>query len=137
MSPSINHSYLCKQLIIAIETTQQWEAWPKLTLNINSGLIPDIAVYKRGEIKPNFLEDKIKCDILPHLVIEIASPSQSIHDLMLKANKFIKSGISVVWTIEPYGNLIYISTQQGRKVELASTLESEGIIVEFAKIFLK
>ncbi|BAP57499.1 hypothetical protein THII_3202 [Thioploca ingrica] len=57
--------------------------------------------------------------------------------LLLKANKFIKSGISVVWTIEPYGNLIYISTQQGLKVELAGTLESEGIIVDFAKIFLK
>ena len=54
MSPSINHSYLCKQLIIAIETTEQWEAWPKLTLNIDSGLIPDLAVYPRGKIKPNF-----------------------------------------------------------------------------------
>ncbi len=136
MSPSINHSYLCKQLIIAIESTEQWEAWPELTLNIGSGLIPDIAVYQRGKIKPNFLEDKIKCDILPHLVIEIASPSQSIHDLMLKANQLITAGISVVWTIEPYGNLIYVSTLQGRKVELASTIESEGIMVDFKKIFL-
>jgi Uma2 family endonuclease len=74
---------------------------------------------------------------LKHLVIEIVSPSQSIYDLMFKANKFINTGIPMVWTIKPYGNLIYISTLQGRKVELAGTLESEGIIVDFVKIFLK
>ena len=56
---------------------------------------------------------------------------------MLKANKFIRAGIPVVWTIEPYGNLTYISTPQDRKVELAGTLESEEIRVDFAKIFLK
>ena len=54
------YSYLCKQLIVAIEATEQWEVWPELTLNIDSVLIPSIAVYQRGKIKPYFLEDKIK-----------------------------------------------------------------------------
>ncbi|HLC15646.1 MAG TPA: hypothetical protein VJL89_05415, partial [Thermodesulfovibrionia bacterium] len=74
MGPSINHSYLCKKIIVEIEKTDKWEAWPELTLDIESGLIPDIAVYEKGKIRPNFSEDKIKCDILPHMVIEVASP---------------------------------------------------------------
>ena len=135
MSPSLNHSYLCKKLILEIEQTAQWEAWPELTLNIESGLIPDIAVYPRDGLKPNFMEDAMKCDVLPQLIIEVASPSQSIHELMVKAGKFINAGIGAVWTIEPYGQIIYVSTQAGRKVKLAEMIESAGVTVDFSRIF--
>jgi Uma2 family endonuclease len=135
MSPSLNHSYLCKKIILEIEKTEQWEAWPELTLNIESGLIPDVAVYPRGNLKPNFMEDRMKCDVLPALVIEVASPSQSMHELMLKADKFLKSGIPAIWTVEPYGQIVYVSTREGRKVKLAGMVESEGVAVDFARIF--
>ena len=135
MSPSLNHSYLCKKLILEIEQTAQWEAWPELTLNIETGLIPDVAVYPRGSLKPDFMEDRMKCDVLPTLVIEVASPSQSIHELMVKAGKFINAGIGAVWTIEPYGQIIYVSTQAGRKVKLAEMIESAGVTVDFSRIF--
>ena len=135
MSPSLNHSYLCKKLILEIEKTAQWEAWPALTLNIETGLIPDVAVYPRGSLKPDFMEDRMKCDLLPTLVIEVASPSQSIHELMVKAGKFLNAGIGAVWTIEPYGQIIYVSTQTGRKVKLVGIVENEGIAVDFSLIF--
>lgn len=135
MGPSINHSYLCKKIIIAIEKTEKWEAWPDLSLDIESGIIADIAVYEKGKISPDFSEDKVKCDVLPQLVIEVASPSQSIHSMMLKASKFIKAGLPIVWTVEPYGKIVYVSTEQGRKVELAGMVVNEGIQIDFSKIF--
>lgn len=135
MSPSLNHSYLCRKIILEIEKTGQWEAWPELTLNIESGLIPDIAVYPRDGLKPNFMEDTMKCDVLPQLIIEVASPSQSMHDLMAKAARFLKSGVPAVWTVEPYGQIVYVSTLQGRKVELAGVVESARVAIDFARIF--
>lgn len=135
MSPSLNHSYLCRKIILEIEKTGQWEAWPELTLNIESGLIPDIAVYPRDGLKPNFMEDTMKCDVLPQLIIEVASPSQSMHDLMAKAARFLKSGVPAVWTVEPYGQIVYVSTLQGRKVELVGVVESAGVAIDFARIF--
>jgi len=133
MSPSVNHSYLCKKILLEIEKSNKWEAWPELTLNIETGLIPDLAIYERGQLR---LEDKLRCDILPLLVIEVASPSQSIHELMLKADQFLKAGLPTVWTIEPYGPIIYISTSQGLQVKLAGMVESEeGIQVDFSTIF--
>ena len=135
MSPSLNHSYLCKKLILEIEKTAQWEAWPELTLNIETGLIPDVAVYPRGSLKPDFMEDRMKCDVLPTLVIEVASPSQSIHELMVKAGKFLNAGIGAVWTIEPYGQIVYVSTHAGRKVKLAEMVESEGVAIDFSRVF--
>ncbi len=135
MSPSLNHSYLCKRMIVELEKTDRWEAWPELTLDIEAGIIPDIAVYKRGTLHPNFHEDIIKCAILPTLVIEVASPSQSIHDLMQKAEKFLHADIPAVWTIEPYGKIIYISQKDSRNVELAGVVTTEGVSLDFSNIF--
>ena len=135
MSPSINHSYLCKKILLQIEQAEAWEAWPELTLNIETGLIPDIAVYPRDSVKPDFHQDTFKCDLLPQLVIEVASPSQTIHELMQKAEKFLAAGVPAVWTIEPYGRTIYVSTPHHREVKLSGVVEQNGIQVDFGRIF--
>ncbi len=135
MSPSLNHSYLCRKIMLAVEQTGQWEGWPELTLDIEGGLIPDIAIYGVGILKPDFVEDQTRCAVLPTVVVEVVSPSQPIHSLMLKAGKFLKAGIPAVWTIEPYGQVIYIATPGGRKVQLAGVVESAGVRVDFTSIF--
>ena len=135
MSPSLNHSYLCKKIIVAIEQSEQWEAWPELALNIEGGLVPDIAIYRKGLIKPDFAEDKIRCEVLPQLVIEIVSPSQAVHDLMIKARKFLAAGIPAVWTVEPYGAVVYISKKNERRVVIAELVKTEEVELDFAKIF--
>nr|VFK25084.1 MAG: Putative restriction endonuclease [Candidatus Kentron sp. LPFa]VFK35949.1 MAG: Putative restriction endonuclease [Candidatus Kentron sp. LPFa] len=99
-------------------------------------MIPDIAIYERGKLQPNFHQDTIKCTVLPRLVIEVASPSQSMHDLMQKkADKFLQAGIPSVWTIEPYGKIVYISEKNIRKVETAGIITTEGIRLDFHQIF--
>ena len=135
MSPSINHSYLCRKILLAIEQSEHWEAWPELSLDIDNGVIPDLAVYERGALRPDFKEDHIKCTVLPRLIIEVASPTQTMHELMLKAERLLKVGIPAIWTIEPYGKIIYVSTPHGRKVELAGVIEYDGLRVDFARIF--
>lgn len=135
MSPSLNHSYICKRIIVEIEQSGKWEAWPELTLDIEGGLVPDIAIYKTGMLKPDFTEDKTRCEILPLVAVEIVSPSQSIHELMLKAQKFLRARIPAVWTVEPYGGVIYISKENETKVLIAEPVESEGVKLDFSKIF--
>ena len=135
MSPSLNHSYLCRKIILAVEQSGQWEAWPELMLDIEGGLIPDIAIYRVGVLAPTFSEDQTRCAVLPTVVVEVVSPSQPIHGLMRKAGKFLKAGVPAVWTIEPYGQVVYIATAQGRKTQLAGVVENEGVRVDFASIF--
>jgi Uma2 family endonuclease len=88
-------------------------------------------------LKPDFTEDIIRCKTLPQIAVEIISPSQSVHNLLIKAGKFIKAGIPAVWTVEPYGGIIYISAKEGRRVAVAELVESEGVRVNFAEIFGK
>ncbi len=135
MSPSLNHSYLCKKIIVAIEQSEQWEAWPELALDVEGVLVPDIAIYRKGLIKPDFTEDKIRCEVLPQLVIEIVSPSQAVHDLMLKARKFLAAGIPAVWTVEPYGAVIYISKENETKAVIAELVKTKDVELDFAEIF--
>ena len=47
----------------------------------------------------------------------------------------INIGIPAVWTIEPYGKVIYVSTPQGRKVEIAGVIEYDDLRVDFARLF--
>lgn len=135
MSPSINHSYLCRKLILLIEQTQQWEAWPELSLDIETGLIPDIAIFPIGKLKPDFHKDSTKANILPEIVIEILSPSQSIHELMQKAEKFLQAGIQQVWTIEPYGKIVYISQPENREVKISGQLVFHDLQLDLQQLF--
>ena len=135
MGPSLNHSYICKRILLEIEHSGKWEAWPELTLDIESGVVPDIAVYESGVLKPDFDEDKVRCDVLPKVVVEVVSPSQPIHELMVKAGKYLKAGVPAVWTVEPYGGVIYVSTKEGRSVFVAEAVKSEGVELDFSKIF--
>ena len=135
MRPSLNHSYLCKRIIVEMERSGKWEAWPELTLDIEGGLVPDIAIYENGVLKPDFRQDKIRCQTLPLAVVEIVSPSQSIHDLMIKADKFIRAGVPAVWTVEPYGAVIYVSEKEERRIVVADMVKTGDIELDFSKIF--
>ncbi|CAN2039004.1 putative restriction endonuclease domain-containing protein [Candidatus Magnetomoraceae bacterium gMMP-15] len=135
MSLSINHSYITKKIILQIEQSDKWEAWPELTLNIKNGVIPDISVYKIGEIKPNFFFDSAKCDKLPVLAIELLSPSQGVQELMEKAEDFLNAGIPAVWVVESYAKTIIVLTKENKRTVHCDVVETEGVQVDFSAIF--
>ena len=69
------------------------------------------------------------------LAIEIISPSQNIQDLLSKAKLLIQSGAKSVWTVEPFSYSIWVTNEIGTKLFHNTTIESEGITVDFQKIF--
>ena len=80
--PTLNHSYICSQLMRQLLPVENLEVLPELTLAIGNGLTPDLSIYPKEEIKPNFWEDVTRFEKLPLLAIEIISPSQNIQDLL-------------------------------------------------------
>ena len=57
------------------------------------------------------------------------------HSYLCKKLILLNAGVGAVWTVEPYGQIVYVSTRAGRKVKLAEMIESEGIAVDFSRIF--
>jgi len=52
---------------------------------------------------------------VPTLVIEIASPSTSKKDRLLKFNKYEKAGVKEYWIVEPDGKIVSVFTLQENK----------------------
>ncbi len=55
--PSLNHSIICNRLLKQLFTNQNVEALPKLTLDIDKGITPDISIYPKAKVQPNFRRD--------------------------------------------------------------------------------
>ena len=133
--PSFNHSYICLQTILQLNQNPAIVPLPELTLDIDKGLTPDISVYPKEKVKPNFFQDVTKYPEMPSLAVEIISASQNIQDLLDKAKTLVRHGVKAVWTVEPFGNTIFITTEQGEKRFHNEIVESEGITVDFGQIF--
>jgi len=135
--PSLNHSYICSQILRQLFTYLHIEVLTELTLDIDNGLTPDICIYSSDVINPDFLHDIHKFPRMPFLAIEVISASQNIQTLLEKAQKMIDSGIKIVWTIEPYTLTIFETTAQGTQRFYNAEVESEGVKVNFKSIFSK
>lgn len=133
--PSFNHSYICAEIIEQLTVNKTFKALPELTLDIGNGLTPDISVYPRDQIKPNFLRDFPKYPEMPILAIEVISASQNIQDLLEKAELLVQNGVRAVWTIEPFSGSIFVTTKNSEEIFHNQEVESEGIKVDFKKIF--
>ena len=133
--PSLNHSYICAQLMRQLLQDENIQPLPELTLDIENGLTPDISIFPKDQIYPDFFEDTFKVKQLPILAIEVISPSQSIQAILEKAELLVKAGVRTVWVVEPYGRSLFIISNEGKQLFHEETVESEGIKVNFAKVF--
>lgn len=133
--PSFNHSFICNRILRQLFENKAIDALPELTLNIDKGITSDISVYPSEKIKANFLKDYPKYSEMPILAIEVISASQNIQDLLEKAEMLISKGVKAVWTVEPFTNTIFVTDVKGTLKTSSKLVESEGITVDFNKIF--
>lgn len=133
--PSLNHSIICNRLLKQLFLNENIEALPELSLDIDKGITPDICVYPTAKIQPNFRRDITKFSEMPILAIEVISASQNIQDLLIKADILVQNGVKAVWTIEPFTNTIFVTTKDSEEKFTSQEIESEGIKVDFRKIF--
>jgi len=48
--PSLNHSYICAQIMRQLLQDELIQPLPELTLDIDNGLTPDISVFKKDRV---------------------------------------------------------------------------------------
>ena len=133
--PSLNHSYICLQILRQLLQNEKVEPLPELTLDIANGLTPDISIFPKEQIHPNFFRDVPKFQQMPVLAIEVISSSQTIEELLGKAAQLIQAGVKVVWTIEPHSRSVFVTTSSEEKLFHDGIVENEEIQVDFAKVF--
>ena len=133
--PSLNHSYICLQILRQLLQNERVDPLPELTLDIANGLTPDISIFPKEQIHPNFFRDVSKFQQMPVLAIEVISSIQTIEELLEKAAQLIQAGVKAVWTIEPYSRSVFVTTSSEEKLFHDGIVENEEIQVDFAKVF--
>jgi Uma2 family endonuclease len=133
--PSLNHSYVCFQLLRQLTRNERFYSLPEITLDIDNGLTPDIAVFPAESIHPDFFNDVTRLSHPPLLAIEVISPSQNIQAMLDKARTLVRAGVKAVWTVEPFTRSVFVTTPGGDALFHGELVETEGIRVDFAKVF--
>jgi hypothetical protein len=104
LRPSLNHSYVCAQLMRQLLCNESIQALPELiSLDIENGFTPNISVFPKNKIQPDFFEDVLKVTEMPILAIKIVSPTQSIHTLITKSKSLLLAGVKTVFHCEVEG----------------------------------
>ncbi len=96
--PSRNHGYIQGQFLFQLKllAKNRFTCFSELSLDLaNWESVPDIAVYPKMEI--DFLHDEISMKEPPLTVIEILSPTQSLQELVSKAEKYFEHGVKSCW----------------------------------------
>ncbi|MCB0533655.1 MAG: Uma2 family endonuclease [Lewinellaceae bacterium] len=98
--PSRNHGYIQGQFLFQLKflAKNRFTCFSELSLDLaNWESVPDIAVYPKMEI--DFLHDEISMKEPPLTVIEILSPTQSLQELVSKAEKYFEHGVKSCWLV--------------------------------------
>ncbi|MGL4609707.1 MAG: Uma2 family endonuclease [Trueperaceae bacterium] len=138
--PSEIHGYIQSQLILEIGShyRNQYTLFSELTLELNGWrAVPDISIYPKR--KMNFREDRIEVTNPPLCAIEILSPSQSLQELVNKADRYFQYGVKSCWLVIPSLVNIYVfsSPEIYTMFRSQQLLKDEmlGLELELATIF--
>ncbi|MCI5130316.1 MAG: Uma2 family endonuclease [Candidatus Electrothrix sp. EH2] len=137
MSPSLYHSAIAINIGGELVKQKEFRAHSELTVVIDgTDYQPDISVYKRKKLHYISELDEPKTEELPLLAIKIVSPSQTMNELIKKADFYVGSGIQSVWIVHPQTHSITAKTQSETNIYHEGILEDiTGINVDLAVIF--
>ncbi|XOF34406.1 MAG: Uma2 family endonuclease [Candidatus Electrothrix sp. YB6] len=137
ISYSLYHSAIAVNISGELVKQKEFRAHSELTTVIDGvDYQPDISVYKRKKLHYISEQDETKTQELPLLAIEIVSPSQTMNELIKKADFYVQSGIHSVWIVHPQTHSITVKTQSETSIYHEGLLEDiTGIKADLAVIF--
>jgi Uma2 family endonuclease len=94
---------------------------------------PDTSFVAAGRL-PGDKTPKGDIDIVPDLVVEVASPNDTYEELAVRVADFKGAGVKLIWVVSPETKTVLIRRLEGTCVELdeAGTLSGEGVLPGFA-----
>ena len=110
------------------------------TMDDTKVVIPDISVIcdKSGLGEQKFVG-------VPTLIIEIVSPSNQSHDLVVKLNLYMQYGVKEYWIVNPLFNMIqvYLLNEDGHYIQTTALKETgkahssviDGFVVQLESCF--
>lgn len=139
--PSKLHSRIQTKLIAFLENNYEsrYNFFSELSLDLNDwSSVPDISIFPKTDI--DYLHDEVQVTQAPLCTVEILSPSQSLTELVNKAENYFNYGVKTCWLVIPTLKNIYVFTDRTTyeifKNDDLLTDTNLGITVPLGKIFV-
>ncbi|GAA4406486.1 hypothetical protein GCM10023187_25980 [Nibrella viscosa] len=111
--PNTTHSIIQSNLIVALKNLykQQYRILSELTLDTPpNGSTPDVVIYPYFDADFT-IEYPARRSDPPLVTIEIQSPSQSLDEMIDKANIYFEFGVKSCWIVQPRIKAIFVFDQ--------------------------
>ena len=94
---------------------------------------PDIAFFSAEKIPPG-VRVRGYAEVVPDLVVEIVSPSDSLREVNDKARMWLSYGVSLVWVVHLDSRTVDVHREGGRVSRLTESdiLDGEDVLPGFA-----
>jgi Uma2 family endonuclease len=92
---------------------------------------PDVAFIRRERL-PKPLPPTF-CEVIPDLVVEVISPSDTYSAMREKVDEWLNAGVSVVWVVDPQRRIVEVY-QTGKPLQVlqeGDTLTAEQVLPGF------
>jgi Uma2 family endonuclease len=95
---------------------------------------PDVA-YWDAEHLAAIDKDRSPVEIMPQLLAEVVSPSNSLSELFRKAEYFLRCGVQVIWIVDrdPFEIHVFEKGNAKRVVRLGEVLEAPSVLPGFSE----
>jgi Uma2 family endonuclease len=103
--------------------------------------IPDVCFISTRRLPGGKLPRKRVLDIVPNLVVEVLSDSNTEKEMRRKLREYFKAGVELVWHVDPRSRTVEVFTAPGKRTVLrgAQTLTGghvlPGFRVKLTKLF--
>lgn len=124
--PSRNHARVAQRIAYYLEARygESLEIMPQLSLRLNGwASIPDLSVYRKGNLSSDWNSDEEEVEQAPLLVVEVLSPHQTLGPLMDKIQRYLREGVLSAWLVQPMTRTVILSSREG-----AHRAFSEGVV---------
>jgi Uma2 family endonuclease len=113
--PSRNHARAAHNLGVLLDRFKdRYVICDQLSLNLDGWqTIPDLCLFRRGELSSDWLTDEDEVTQTPELVIEILSPKQNMQPLVDKIREYGRHGVKSCWLVEPATRVISVFPASG------------------------
>jgi Uma2 family endonuclease len=108
-----------------------WETGVRLSSNML--LRPDVLFWDSAHWAAVDLR-KSGVEIIPQLVVEIQSPSESKPSLLRKKDEYLRAGVNTVWIVleDPYEVHVFETGAAGRIIHPGDRLEAPALLPSFS-----
>jgi len=86
---------------------------------------PNVA-FVRAHRVPTGEASRHFAQIAPDLAVEVRSPSDSMSDLLAKADEYLAAGTSFVWIFDPQSRTVVVKSKDGMTITLGIDDELDG-----------